>query len=448
MNRHLLSATLLLAGLASGSSLFAQSAPVPPVPAPAPVPGLTNDPFNQVVLSPVPAPGASVPGWYPLELMVWNGMEEVLEDRSPDVFAADQGVLRFRDEYDGYPSGRVRQLPDGTSEVCVDLYFYEGAAEYAGYGMAAGFDDYGYPLYGATVSSRYFMQPPSEPEGGVEEGGLESVYVVSGPGFYEEIEADLSGQWLRLCMKLDATRTIFTVELNGEVVYSGPLKGRRSGTSKVIDEPSEPLPFFTDVALIAGFGGVTSEPEAQAAVEESRIPLEVFFDNFSHNGASGAADLTVGPTRATAGRTGDGVFGRDASRQSILVNAKYNAKALAFFGLANEGGSAGNFVLRGSVAGGSKVGVASSLYQGGKKSNVTAGLRAGTTTVSLSGGESVVIASEASLKPAARTLMSRLRGRFLQGRQSLSVSAGDGVVDAAGATYRFESAIPATRRER
>lgn len=98
MNRHLLSATLLLAGLASGSSLFAQSAPVPPVPAPAPVPGLTNDPFNQVVLSPVPAPGASVPGWYPLELSLWNGMEEVLEDRSPDVFAADQGVLRFRDE--------------------------------------------------------------------------------------------------------------------------------------------------------------------------------------------------------------------------------------------------------------------------------------------------------------------------------------------------------------
>jgi hypothetical protein len=46
--------------------------------------------------------------------------------------------------------------------------------------------------------------------------------------------------------------------------------------------------------------------------------------------------------------------------------------------------------------------------------------------------------------------MSRLRGRYVNAGQSLSVSAvgGQGVVDAAKAEFSFESAIPATRKER
>ncbi|MBL9159144.1 MAG: hypothetical protein JNJ70_16810 [Verrucomicrobiales bacterium] len=446
MIRLLVSASLVLAGVASGTSVFAQGAPVPPVPAPAPMPGLTSDPFDRVVLSPVPAPGESVPGWYPLERMVWDGMQEVREDRSPDIFAADQGVLRFLKEFDGYPSGRVRQLPDGTSQVCVDLYFYEGAAEYAGYGMAGGFDEYGYPLYGVTIWSG-FGPRDSEPQEGVEEGDLNLTYVISGPGFYEEIEEDLSGQWLRLCMKLDATRTVYTVELNGEVVYSGPLKGRRSGTGKDIEEPSELLPFFTDVALVGGFGGVASEPEASSMVEESRIPLEAFFDNFSHNGAGNEVDLTVGPSRTAVGRVGAGVFGRDASAQSINLNALFDQSPTAYFLVQNPGSGASAVNLRGN-GGGRKMKVKSVLSQGGKTSNVTSGLRAGTVEVTLNGNGNAMITSEASLKGNVRTAMSRLRGRFVNGSQAVIASSGGSVVDAASANFSFESAIPVNRRER
>lgn len=107
--------------------LQAQISPVPPVPSLAPKPGLTTETFETVVLSPTPAPGQSVPGWYPLLGPVYDGINWVLGEVPPATFAADQGVLRFRsNESSGGPSGRVRQLPDGTSEVCVDMFFYEG----------------------------------------------------------------------------------------------------------------------------------------------------------------------------------------------------------------------------------------------------------------------------------------------------------------------------------
>lgn len=446
MIRRLVSASLVLAGFASGAALFAQGTPVPPVPAPAPMPGLTNDPFDRVVLSPTPAPGQSVPGWYPLQWSVWDGMQEVLEERAPDVFASDQGVLRFRDEFDGSPSGRVRQLPEGTSEVCVDLYFYEGAADYAAYGIAGGFNEYGFPLYGVTIWSD-MRGANSEAEGDVEEGDLVRTYVISGPNFFQEIEEELSGRWLRLCMKLDATRTIYTVELNGEVVYSGPLKGRRSGTSKDIEEPSGPLPFFTDVALVAGFGGAASEPEGQSVVEESRILQEAFFDNFSHNGAGNEVDLTVGPSRASANRVGAGVFGRDASAQSITLNALYDQSPAAYFMVQNPGAAVSAVNLRGN-GGGRKMKVKSVLSQGGKSSNVTASLRAGTVEVTLNGNGNATITSEANLKGNVRAAMSRLRGRFLNGSQSVIASTGGSVVDAASANFSFESGIPVNRRSR
>lgn len=387
-----------------------------------------------------------MPGWYPLQRSVWDGMQEVLEESAPDVFASDQGVLRFRDEFDGYPSGRVRQLPDGTSEVCVDLYFYEGAADYTAYGMAGGFNEFGFPLYGVTLWSRLLPQN-SQPLGDVEEGILERIYVISGPGFFQEIEEELSGRWLRLCMKLDATRTIFTVELNGEVLYSGPLLTKRSGTAKDIDEPSEPIPFFTDVALVAGFGGNASEPEGQSVVEESRVLQEVFFDNFSHNGAGNEVDLTVGPSRTSANRVGAGVFGRDASVQSITLNALYDQAPAAYFMVQNPGAAVSAVNLRGN-GGGRKMKVKSVLSQGGKTSNVTAALRAGTAEVTLNGSGNATITSEASLKGNVRTAMSRLRGRFVNGSQSVIASTGGSVVDAASANFSFESAIPVNRRSR
>lgn len=92
--------------------------------------------------------------------------------------------------------------------------------------------------------------------------------------------------------------------------------------------------------------------------------------------------------------------------------------------------------------------VKSVLSQGGKTSNVTSGLRAGTVEVTLNGNGNAMITSEASLKGNVRTAMSRLRGRFVNGSQAVIASSGGSVVDAASANFSFESAIPVNRRER
>ena len=444
--------SLLLSALAISASLplQAQMASVPPVPSLAPKPGMTTETFETVILSPTPAPGQSVPGWYPLMGPVYNGMDWVLGELPPATFAAEQGVLRFRsNESSGNPSGRVRQLPDGTSEVCVDLFFYEGALDYSQAGLVANASiETEIAEYGITIGS-VMGSIGSEQEGGVSEIPLERIYRVSGPGFYEEIQGTLANQWIRLSLQIDASRQVMTVKLNGEVMFSGyPKIFKREILTP--EGPFEPLPLFTNAGLIGGSNSVSSQPEGQEGPEESAIITEVFFDNFSHNGASGAADLTVGPTRGGAARIGNGVYSRDSSKQSFEVDAKYDEAATAFFGLQNEGAGAGLFKLRGGLVGGPKTRVVNFLYQGGGKGNVTAALRAGTAEVALGGGESVVISSEATLKPNLRTLMSRLRGRYIKAGQSLSVSAvGDqAVLDAAEAGFLFESAIPATRRGR
>lgn len=444
--------SLLFSAFALSASLplRAQMAPVPPVPSLAPKPGMTTETFESVVLSPTPAPGQSVPGWYPLMGPVYDGMNWMPGEVPPATFAAEQGVLRFRsNESSSGPSGRVRQLPDGTSEVCADLFFYEGALDYSQAGLVANASiESEVAQYGVTVGS-WMGSFGSAPEGEVAEVPYERIYRVSGPGFSEEVQGTLANQWLRLSLQIDASRQVMTVKLNGEVIFSGYPKIIRRD---IVDPegPYEPLPFFANAGLVGGNNTVVSEPEGQNAPEESQIITEVFFDNFSHNGSSGAADLTVGPTRAGVTRIGDGVYSREAPKQSIRVNAKYDETATAFFGLQNEGSGAGSFTLRGGVARGSKIGVSNFLYQGGGKSNVTASLRAGTAEVSLGGGDNVVISSEASLKPNVRTQMSRLRGRYVNAGQSLSVSAvgGNSVLDAAKVDFRFESAIPATRRER
>lgn len=443
--------SLLLSAFALSASLplRAQLAPVPPVPSLAPKPGLTTETFDSVVLSPTPAPGQSVPGWYPLLGPVFDGMSWMPGEVPPATFAAEQGVLRFRsNESSGGPSGRVRQLPDGTSEVCVDMFFYEGALDYSQAGLVANASiETEVAQYGVTIGS-WMGALGSAPEGEVAEVP-ERIYRVSGPGFSEEVQGTLADQWLRLSLQIDASRQVMTVKLNGEVIFSGyPKIFRRDIVTP--EGPYEPLPLFTNAGLIGGSNTVVSEPEGQNAPEESQIITEVFFDNFSHNGLSGSADLTVGPTRAGVTRVGDGVYNREASKQSFKVDAKYDETAEVFFGLQNEGSGAGSFKLRGTVAGSSKIGVVNFLYQGRGKSNVTASLRTGTAEVSLDGGDNVVISSEASLKPNVRTQMSRLRGRYVNAGQSLSVSAvgGSAALDAVKADFRFESAIPATRRGR
>jgi hypothetical protein len=448
--------SLLLSAFAISASLTlqAQMAPVPPIPSLAPKPGLTTETFETVILSPTPAPGQSVPGWFPLPGPVYDGMNWVPGEVPPATFAAEQGVLRFRaNESSGGPSGRVRQLPDGTSEVCVDLFFYEGALDYSQAGLVANASiETEVAQYGITIGAE-MIAVTSEPEIGETSVVPERVYYVGGPGFYEDVDGTLANQWLRLSLQIDASRQVMTVKLNGEVIFSGYPKifiPDNSALEDVPEGPNELLPLFTNAGLIGGDNTLLSEPEGQSGPEESAIITEVFFDNFSHNGSSGAADLTVGPTRAGASRAGNGVYGRDNSKQSLKVDAKYDETATAFFGLQNEGAGVGSFKLRGGLVGGPKIRVVNFLYQGGGKGNVTASLRAGTVEVALGGGESVLISSEATLKPNLRSLMSRLRGRYIKAGQSLSVSAAGGraVLDAAEAEYLFESAIPATRRGR
>lgn len=419
--------------------------PSPPSePAPAPNPGLTVETFDSIQLSPRPGEGESVPGWFPILREEYNGMTWEFVEGAPEVFETTQGVLRFYD----YSSrsgmlGRVRQVPAGTNEVCLDVYIPSETPPFIAFGLVANSLDSGYATYAMTLSRSFF----GPLDGAAEQGELEPVFVVSGPGFYEELPGDLSDQWVRLCMKIDEATNQFIATVNGEVIFEGYPKIRiPRGLDEEIDLP--PLPLFTNAGIIGGIIDNTSEPES--AVEESSPEIFAFFDHFSFGPAQGGLDVTVGPSASGKGREGEDVFSAAMKRQKITLEGNANDTLTAFFGVENESGAPESASLRSRAANARAIQYKAELVNGGGRSNATAALRSGRLTTEIGGGETAVVICEASLKGRFRQVFARSRGAVKRGGFGLVAEpvSNPSEIDSASALFEFKSLIPVDRRYR
>jgi hypothetical protein len=439
--------TLTLAALATAAflpSAEAQFPDAPPVPSLAPKAGMTTELFNGVKLAQRPAPGAKVEGWYPISIYSFEKgrLDEMdLIESPPELFDAPAGVLRFYSVSDYRPYGRAKQVPAST-EVSVDLYldsnYLDGQTQFGLFGNLL--DGWG-AEYGVIVGNFGFCDCGDGSE--VEESSYGN-WFVAGNDFFQPIEGDLSDQWLRLEIKINKEANTVTYLVNGEVVFSGTpreIKGIRT-----VDDLVAEVSSITEVALIHGFGGVSSEPESQPDVEEARYGAFAFFDNLSHNGASGAADLTVGGKRPSASHVGNNVYG-PVGKQVATIEQSYNLKASAWFSLQNDGTSADEISVRGSASGSSQVKVKTYAFKGSKRVNVTGSVAAGNFKSALDPGKEITLLSEAKLAGRGKKYLARKRGAVLSRSQTLAATSSgnaDGG-DSVKASFNFNSAIPLSR---
>ncbi|MCB1205057.1 MAG: hypothetical protein KDN18_12430 [Verrucomicrobiae bacterium] len=415
-------------------------------PAPAPNPGLTVETFDRIQLSPRPGEGQTVPGWFPILQEQYNGMTWELVESAPEVFQATQGFLRFYDSgsREGL-LGRVRQVPEGTNEICVDVYIPSEMPPFMSFGMAANTLETGYAIYGMTLSKQLILG--SAEEGASEDLPAEPVFVVSGPGFYEELQGDFGDQWVRLCMKIDEEANILIASVNGEVIFEGFPKIR---IPRIIDEPEPfpPLPLFTDAGIIGGLNSILSDPE----VANGDLFTEVlaFFDNFSFGPVQGGFDVTVGPGAGARGRVGEDVISAAMKRQKISLSGTANETLSAYFGIENESGVTTEASLRSRVSNARSIGYRAYLENGGGRSNVTSSLRSGRLSTDIGGGDTAVVVCEASLKGRIRQIVARSRGAVKRGSFGLVArsASNPSAIDSASAILEFNSLIPINRRGR
>lgn len=425
-------------------SAEAQLPNTPPVPSLAPKAGMTTELFNGVTLAQRPAPGAKVEGWYPISIFNFSRdlMDEMdLIDSPPELFDAPAGVLRFYSVSDYRPYGRAKQIPAST-EVSVDLYldsdFLDGQTQFGLFGNLL--DGWG-AEYGVTVGNFGFCDCGDGSE--VEEASYGN-WFVAGNDFFQPIEGDLSDQWLRLEIKVNKEANTVTYLVNGEVVFSGTpreVKGIRT-----VDDLVEQVSPITEVALVHGYGSVTSEPEPQPDVEEARFGAFAFFDNLSHNGASGAADLTVGGKRPSASHVGNNVYG-PVGKQIAAIEQAFNLSSSAWFSLQNDGVSVDEFSVRASLSGSNLVRIKTYVFEGSKRINITGAVAAGTFKAALDPGKETSLLSEAKLAGRGKSLLAKRRGAVLSRSQTLAAAASgnDDGGDAVKATFNFNSAIPLNR---
>lgn len=436
----------VFAGLFFCATLAHAQLPSPPSePAPAPNPGLTVETFDRIQLSSRPGEGESVPGWFPILREEYNGMSWDFVESAPDVFEATGGVLRFYDSGERSGQlGRVRQVPAGTNELCVDVYIPSDAPAFTSFGLIANTLGYDYGLYGMTLSKQMNFDSSEE---GVEEGVmLDSRWVVMGSGFYEVLDGDLGDQWVRLCIRIDEAANQMIASVDGVVVFEGYPKIRLPRT---LDEPEPlpPLPLFTDGGIVGGANDI-SAPEGGA--EESFTEVFAFFDHFSFGPSLGGFDVTVGPGADGKGRVGEDVFSAAMKRQRITLEGGANDSLIASFGIENESGVPAEASLPSRAANARAISYKAELVSGGGSSNVTASLRSGRLTTEVLGGETATVICEASLKGRFRQVFARSRGAVKKGSFGLvAQSASDpSQIDSASALLEYKSLIPVSRRRR
>lgn len=413
---------LTLAALATAAflpSAEAQFPNTPPVPSLAPKSGMTTELFNGVKLAQRPAPGAKVEGWYPISIFNFSRdlMDEMdLIDSPPELFDAPAGVLRFYSVSDYRPYGRAKQIPAPT-EVSVDLYldsdYLDGQTQFGLFGNLL--DGWG-AEYGMTVGNFGICDCGDGSE--VEESPYGN-WFVAGNDFFQPIEGDLSDQWLRLEIKVNKEANTVIYLVNGEVVFSGTPRGIK--VPRIMDEPVAEVSPITEVALIQGYGSVTSEPEPQPEVEEARYGAFAFFDNLSHNGSPGAVDLTVGGKRPSGSHVGDNVYG-PVGKQIATIEPSYNLSASAWFSLQNDGTSADEISVRGSLSGSSQVKVKTYAFKGSKRVNVSGAVAAGNFVSALDPGKEITLLSEAKLAGRGKKYLARKRGAVLSRSQTLAAT--------------------------
>lgn len=272
-----------------------------------------------------------------------------------------------------------------------------------------------------------------------------SNWYVAGNEFFTPIEGDLSDQWLRLEIKVNKEAGTVTYLVNGEVVYSGPprgVKSLRDGDPEPVIEVSA----ITEVALVHGYGSVASEPEPQPDVEEGGLGAFAFFDNLSHNGASGAADLTVGEKRPSSSQAGNNVYG-PVGRQTATIEQRFNLRASAWFSLQNDGTSGDEFTVRGSAGGSKLVKIKTYAFEGSKRVNVTGLVSAGAYKTIVAPGKEITLLSEAKLAGRGKSLLAKKRGAVLSRSQTLEAASAASAEesDSVKAIFNFNSAIPLNR---
>lgn len=423
---------LTYVALAAFSLLPAIGAPyptAPPVPSLAPKAGMTTELFNGVKLAARPVNGAPVEGWYPLGLPGTPGDEANWPELAPTVFDAPAGVLRVVTPAETLFSGRARQIPAST-EVSIDVFL----------GTDPESDKRLIALLGNSGEEEIFGQygiflinglSPVGGESEEAEEDLESPWHVWVPGGEVELllDGNLSNQWVRLTIRIDAEGDTVSYLVNGNVVYTGPISGFSGNTTPQVATR------ITEATLLFASGN-TSE------IEDEVIESLFFLDNFSYNGGGGAADLTVGKKRSSASHSGNNVYG-SADNQIAAIEQHFNLRASLWFSLENDGVSTDEFSVRANRRGSSQVKVKTFAFDGSKRTNITGEIAAGSFKAVIEPGKNISLLSEAKLTGRARKILARQPGKFLSSSQALqatpAVNSAGG--DSAKAIFEFSSLI-------